>query len=357
MGNKNFIEINGKKYDAITGKMISPESNVPKTPVVKVNANTGGVVDGFVRRSTNKSIKHSVNPAVKQPQKSQTLMRKGVAKPTKVINKVKAEKPVIHKSHLGTSVKRTQTAMHTPKSQHVNKYGSPAHRTSVAKTTNPELSVKQESLPTQTDSSTKQASIHSSNRTTNIAAQKMINSALANANSHNETAPTHHKKKKQNKLLKKLGISRRALSISTFAVAAVLLVGFYAVQSVPNLSMRVAATRAGFDASMPSYKPSGFSFNGPINYKPGQVTISFKSNTDNREYDVKQQASNWNSDALLSNFVIAEGKQYQTYLDKGRTLYIYNGSNATWVDDGIWYQIEGDSEMTTDQLIRIASSI
>ena len=70
-----------------------------------------------------------------------------------------------------------------------------------------------------------------------------------------------------------------------------------------------------------------------------------------------RSASNWNSDALLSNYVVAENKQYQTYMDRGRTLFIYDGSNATWVDNGVWYQIEGDSRMTTDQLVRIAASI
>ena len=126
---------------------------------------------------------------------------------------------------------------------------------------------------------------------------------------------------------------------------------------MPNLSVRVAAARAGFDANMPGYKPSGYSFSGPINYSPGQVTITFKSNTDNKAYSVTQRASNWNSDALLSNYVVAENKQYQTYLDRGRTLYIYDGSNATWVDNGVWYQVEGDAEITTDQLVRIAASI
>jgi hypothetical protein len=157
--------------------------------------------------------------------------------------------------------------------------------------------------------------------------------------------------------MKKLGVSRRALSMSSAVLAVALLAGFFAIQNVPNLSMRVAATRAGFDAAMPGYKPAGFSFKGPIKYSPGQVSVSYESNTDARSYEVKQKASNWNSDALLANFVVAEGKQYQTFLDRGRTLYIYDQSNATWVDDGVWYQIEGQSNMTTDQLIRIASSI
>jgi hypothetical protein len=121
--------------------------------------------------------------------------------------------------------------------------------------------------------------------------------------------------------------------------------------------MRVASTRAGFAAEMPGYKPAGFSFKGPIAYQAGRVSVTFKSNTDDRQFTLTQSSSNWNSDALLANYVASEKKQYQTYLDKGRTLYIYDNSNASWVDNGIWYQIEGDSSLTTDQLIRIASSL
>jgi hypothetical protein len=209
---------------------------------------------------------------------------------------------------------------------------------------------------TSSTNSTHNPQSHHNSTHPQTATQKMLDKALASASSHEAETPIHHKKKRS-KLGKKLGISPKAASISMAVLAFVLLAGFFTVQSVPNLSMRLAATRAGFDATMPGYQPTGFSFKGPIKYSPGQVTISFKSNTDGRQYDVKQQASNWNSDALLSNYILAEGKTYQTYLDRGRTLYIYNGSSATWVDNGVWYTVEGESNMTTDQLIRIAASI
>jgi hypothetical protein len=363
VGNKNFIEINGKKYDSVTGKMLD---SAPATPQKKVTTITpqmnSGVVDGFTRRSPRKNTVHSnATPARKSPQKSQTLMRQTVKKPTPVAGKIAKAKPVIHKSHLGTSVKRTTIAMQTPKSQHVQKYGEINHRSSVVKTTSPNLAVKPEPTHVASNHSAQSTNQHHTNTSPHsanpTATQKMLGLALENATAHqNEHVPTHHKKRRS-KLTKKLGISARAMGLSSAVLAAVLLGGFFAVQNVPNLSMRLAASRAGFDASMPSYQPTGFSFKGPINYSPGRVTISYVSNTDNRQYDVKQQASNWNSDALLSNFVVAEGKTYQTYLDRGRTLFIYDESNATWVDNGVWYQIEGESDMTTDQLIRIASSI
>lgn len=363
MGNKNFIEINGKKYDAVTGTLLQESGQPIKKPVTTVHhAQNSGVVDGFVRRQKPTVNRAVAQPAVKHPQKSSTLMRHAVHKPNSVVSKVKAEKPVIQKSHLGTSVRRTETAMHTPKSTHINKFEEPAHRSSVVRTIQPGLSVKpqpashEEHLATHKPASLSQHQ-QQAHTTRSAAAEKMITAALANAHSHETAEPDTKVTRKRSRLMKKLGVSKRTLSISSASLAFVLLAGFFAIQNVPNLSMRVAATRAGFEASMPGYKPAGFSFKGPIKYSPGEVRVAYASNTDTRTYEVKQKASNWNSDALLANFVVAEGKQYQTFLDRGRTLYIYDKSNATWVDDGVWYQIEGESNMTTDQLIRIASSI
>jgi len=366
VGNKNFIEINGKKYDAVTGAMLHDSGQPIAKPITSVQpVQNSGVVDGFVRRQKPSVHRTAAQHAVKQVQKSSTLMRNAVNKPTSVVHKVKSDKPSIHKSQLGTSVRRSETAMHTAQSTQINKFEHPSNRSSVVKTMQPGLTVKHQvkqqvahaQSPIVSHSPVTQPIHHQQTTTRSLSAEKMINAALANAHSHEAVDYGTKTTKKRSRLMKKLGVSKRTMSMGSGALAVVLLAGFFAVQNVPNLSMRVAATRAGFDATMPGYKPAGFSFKGPIKYSPGQVSVSYASNTDKRSYEVKQKASNWNSDALLANFVVSEGKQYQTFQDRGRTMYIYDKSNATWVDGGIWYQIEGESNMTTDQLIRIASSI
>ncbi len=364
MGNQNYIVINGNKYDAVTGKLIADSSNVKQTvQTIKPESHpgtSGGVVDGFVRPSkkANVSRKAATN-AVKNPQKSRTLARKAVKKPNLVSSPRKQEKPGIQKKKLGVSPRRQFMANEVQKSPHIKKYGTEQARSSVIKKKMP-LAVKAEPNP----ETTHEAGLTSQSQTTQNssnhhkqASKKMIEAALANANSHNEDSPVKHKKTRKKRISKKLGISSKTFAVSASVLAFVLLAGFYAFQNIPNLSMRVAASRAGFDARMPGYTPSGFSFKGPINYHPGEVAVNYQANSDDREYSLVQRNSNWNSDALLANFIEPENKQYQTYLDRGRTLYIYDSSNATWIDDGIWYQIEGESDMTTDQLIRIASSI
>lgn len=368
----NVIEINGKKYDAATGKLLDTQSTTTpanqtkptasKSEAAKVVRKSGVSVDGMmgVRRSPKTA-------ATKPLQKSQTLMRSAVKKPTP---KSVPKTAPITKAHLGQSRQRVQTAAQTKQSPLVSHFGSngAGHSNVVKKVGH--LPVKEpthtaHSAPHHAPPSVAQV-IAKAGRTAsnasvekkNLVAAKMIENALASATSHEQPlVQQHHHAKRRHRLARRLGISARAVAISSTVLAGVLLGGFFAVQNVPNLSMRVAATQAGFDATMPGYRPAGFSFKGPINYSPGQVTISFKSNADSRAYELSQRASNWNSEALLANFVLENKQPYQAYEDRGRTLFIYGKSNATWVDNGIWYQIEGNSQLSTDQLIRIASSM
>lgn len=349
----NIIEINGKKYDAVTGTIIKNAAERPSKPQVVTHQKTGVVVDGFVRRP--KGTAHSVAAHVtKKPQKSQTLMRTAVRKPAATAKPQPIATSPFQKSHIAPPRQRLEAARQTPKSTQISRFGDVQHRSSVVKKVQ-HLPVAQHRAKIISDTPPKPVAQHAPAHQVSRPASAVIHQALAAATAHEQ--PHHPAPKSRRRLSHKLGVSSRALAISSTVLAGVLLGGFFAVQNVPNLSMRVAAARAGFAAGMPGYSPSGFRFSGPISYRPGQVTISFRSNTDDRSFAITQHASNWNSDALLANYVVAEGKQYQTYLDRGRTLYIYDGSNATWVDNGIWYQIEGDSGMTTDQLVRVAASL
>jgi hypothetical protein len=108
---------------------------------------------------------------------------------------------------------------------------------------------------------------------------------------------------------------------------------------------------------MPAYQPSGFALTSPIEAAAGVITLQFRSNTDHRTFNVSQRASNWTSQSLLASYVAPTGKPYQTYSDKGKTIYLYNNSSATWVNGGIWYQVEGASNLNTEQLLRLANSM
>ena len=151
---------------------------------------------------------------------------------------------------------------------------------------------------------------------------------------------------------------RRHLIPAAVSFASLALIsGFIIYNSLPSLTMRVAASRAGFDASVPSYQPSGYSFEGPVSYGPGRVVIKFNSKTDDRSYSIVQKESAWDSASLLDNFVVDEAENYLTFEEHGLTVFLLENSRATWVDDGIWYEVSGDAELNSEQLLKIASSL
>jgi hypothetical protein len=180
------------------------------------------------------------------------------------------------------------------------------------------------------------------------AAASILEKGLANAQSHiqplHQLAPARSKRR------------RRLVSFAASSFAVLLLAGFITYQNIPNISMRYAASRAGVSARMPDYQPAGFSLNKKIQYTPGQITLSFRSNTDERSFTITQRESSWNSETLRTNYIAAD-MPVQTFEDKGRTIYLYGDSNATWVNGGVWYEIKGDSLLNSDQLIRIATSM
>jgi hypothetical protein len=48
---------------------------------------------------------------------------------------------------------------------------------------------------------------------------------------------------------------------------------------------------------------------------------------------------------------------YQPFEANGRTIYIYDGNKATWVDGGVWFNIDGKANLNSDQLLKIADSL
>lgn len=340
---KNVIEINGKLYDTKRG--------VPLSHTVDSHRSVQSI-DGFVapkpqtiitptKREVHsidiKPVKHRQPPVHhkrRATQKSTILMRKSVKKPT-VGNKGPEIAPFSSKSRAHIRVDR---AHNTARSPYINKYRTVDHH--VAKRTEPIAVV----APPK-DHHNHQA-IHAtvqSHTAQPTKSEKLFTEALQKAE------PVA----KQKRSSKKRG---KAIGWSSGILAAILLVGFIAYINLPNINVIFASNRAGFSAAMPGYKPSGYAFSGPVNYEAGKVTINFKSNTDDRSYAIKQEVSNWNSQSLQENFLSAQDKSFTTTQEGGRTIYMYDNGSATWVNGGIWYQVESNS-LSSDQLLSIASSI
>jgi hypothetical protein len=364
--NKNFIEINGKKYDATTGRLITDEPHkIPKAPSKQAHVAPAApisgpkVVDGFMRPKPSHS-----HPAAHQPKhiehhkphKSKTLMRKSVAKP-----EVPA-KVITHKNPLNIpdttnepeglmlsrpDSKRNARAESTKKNGLISRFGFSSKKNLKHSSTHKTIGASE---PKHDQQVAKHPNV--------IKKDDMVHKAISRSEHHQKVAHGHkHRTPIRHRVAKKVGVSNRVANIAAASLVIVLVIGFVAYQNVPNLNMRIASTRAGFNASLPGYKPSGFSMAKNIEATPGQVVISFKSNSDDRSFKIIEKTSNWNSEVLLEKYITQNEVVYQTFQDKGKTIYIYDGSNATWVDAGVWYRVEGSSSLTNDQLLDIASSI
>lgn len=349
---QHIIELNGKNYDASTGKSIgASHSTAQKSSAPKriATASATKLVDG-IRAPRKSTAALRVGHA---PEHSKTLMRHVVKKPVvlkaeshptpKTTTKVAHAAPA-EQSDISQAIKpeRLLRAATTPKSTLISKFGRTKTfgRTDIVpvKPAPQSSNVKKVSAPTE------------ASKTPNAIDQ--ISAALEKADGHLQ--PKIKQQSTYHRLAKKLHVSPVILAGGATGLIVLAIGGWLAINNVPNIAMRVAATRAGIHATLPSYHPSGFGLQQPISYSSGEVNLKFTSNSDNRTFNIVQKSSTWDSQALFDNIVSKH--PYQVIQSNGRTVYIYNNI-ATWVDGGTWYQINGDTTLNSDQLLKIADSL
>lgn len=379
---KNTITINGRVYDTKSGMLIS--SGVNHNIVTPSQKNitqpalhaTPRNVDGVVRKRgithslsnqpqprqkkkiSNKVSRKTPSEATTFHQKTEvpkTLMRHVVQKPvtqktdpttkavsiivTQPAHKIIQTKHASIKSRQATVTKSSSIHKFFPKSQ---------HNVTVKTAFIPVQSAPPEEKDLSAPAPNKLAPpiAHSSSRFLQSAkTTTLLEDGIRNASSHKNNKYSH--KNSKNTLIK---------YVASFS--AVFILGlFFAYNNAPNFSMKMASKEAGFSASIPRYKPTGYSLKRSIQYQTGKVVVSYGSNLDEQKYSVTQIKTNMDPSSMISSYFGYAKDKYITNIVKGRTIYIYNGHNATWIDGGIWYNIEGSAQLSNDQLLKIAASI
>jgi hypothetical protein len=171
----------------------------------------------------------------------------------------------------------------------------------------------------------------------------IFEAAIAHATSHEQPAPKL--RRKHSKLVNVLA------GVGAFLI----LGGFITYLNIPNIEVHVASLQAGFHAQIPGYRPTGYALDGSIHAKNNTVAMRFTSG--DSSYTVTQQPSNWDSQTLLDNYVAFADGSHKAIQSHGRTIYIYGGTNATWVNGGVRYDISGDASLTSDELVSLATSM
>lgn len=351
---KTTIELNGRQYNAATGAIVGDNSPIPAStpaPTPAAPANPVRTIDGFIRKPTK-----AVQPAHK-PQPASTLMRSAVTKPTEpMVAPVQPSQPepAPVSLPLAHNEARQQRAKAVAQSSMVKKFGTGSSPAVSQTLTDVPVQPMPEHLappPPVAPPAAPPLGEPSAPTPPESSGSALFTQALENVDTTTDTS--HQLPAKASSGSKGL----KLLAAGTATLAIVLIIGFVGYKNIPNASLKIANFRAGFNASMPTYAPTGYTMQTSISATKGSVVLSYASPTEGKSYDVSQQPSNWNSQALLENFVAPKAFSYQTIQDHGRTIYIYGKRSATWVDGGKWYIVTGDANLTNDEFIRIASSI
>lgn len=350
--NRTTVEINGRLYDASTGEIVDSIQPVQ-------------VIDGFRMQAASpvhpSTPSRTVNQATRlhaKPQRTQKLHPAiaGKPQPVRTINNVIAPKAVpittiqpAAQAALDRSVQleRAKRAQQYSQSHHVSKFATttdaaPQPVPTVAQPRPMAAMPAAPASPVMPRPVVQQQRSPQANRPSQVVEQTA-------------EAPTEAASNDQ----KVSWYKRRVKLVPTTFVFMLLfgVGGYYVYSNIPHFALRIASSRAGVQASLPGYKPSGYEFAGPVSYADGVIEMGFKSNSDDRSYNIAVKESAWDSQSLLDNFIEPMTNDYAIFQQGGLTVYVYNQSNATWVDGGTWYTITGNQLMTSEQLLKIADSL
>lgn len=413
MGQQNIIELNGKKYDALSGALLG-ESRVKATPAAQAGAHRGRVIDGFMKAGKsgastvikpqpaaakaqpaaakplakatgspkNMDIRRVASPKSHlkphQPERPKTLMRHVVKKPeaslkpalkTTVPSEVMAAPKgtiaqPLEKKLSASSVNpfRLARSRHVAKSHHIRRFENQRGPVQHNVTPNtPPRPAQYASAPASRQNYQQRApqAIVAKNPAAATAAAApaapakqetstdIFEAALAHATAHEQKTPAHAKHRSSPR--------RRLVNVMAGIGAFLLIGGFFAYMNMTNIELHVASARAGFHAQLPHFQATGYAMDGGIESQHGKVAINYRSGSS--VYTVTQEASDWNSSTLLDQTTAERGQPAQTIQSMGRTIYIYDDSNATWVNGGVRYQVSGNASLNADDLVSLATSM
>ncbi|EDK72691.1 hypothetical protein TM7_0149 [candidate division TM7 genomosp. GTL1] len=332
MRGKTTIVINGRHYDGTTGLPVEKDEqrhSVNDVMFSKPAAKFAHPQAPPVAAEEPKPARsHAPATAIHSSlERSHTLVRSAVKRPTP---KHPAQHSRVH-ANVAKSPHITKFARHpepikkkvavSPRSDVVLHHRQPAHA--------------QPTMPTKQVSS-------------RAIKEHLINQQLATAqpNLHEEPQPEERKSRS------------RMASLATAGLALVLLGGYLTYLNMPVLSIRVAAAQAGIDATLPEYQPDGYRFNGPVSYSHGEIDMTYSANAGPQSYSISQKASDWDSQAVLDNYVLKESNgEYSIHSTGGLTVYTF-GTKAAWVNNGILHSIDySNAPLSYSQIERIASSM
>ena len=341
MASKNYVVINGRAYNTITG-MVMDDIDVKETEIKKEQL--------ISRRGTSVSNIHAAHV-----QKSSTLNRRHVKMPQRTPLAAKPQKARVDvKQHI--AVKKFSTPIVSKPAPQKIAINRPAEAHPVTRR------AQQRPLSVNTKLRKERQPLTMNNNPLVVVAPQKIEKPVAAKTAHQLKNEAIEKalsneiiSNKKSRRRQKKGGALRWLNTFSVGFAVMLLGGYLTYLSMPNISIKMAAVQSGIDAKYPGYKPDGYALNGPIKFKSGEVSMKYAYADGSSGYTITQQKSGWNSSAV-KEFFSEKHKNPNTTMIDGLTIYS-GGKEAAWVNGGILYQISGDANLSSSQIEKIATSL
>lgn len=315
----SIVEINGNRYDMVSGQLIGAAkkaANHIKRPI------DGLSIDGFtrpakmIRKSAVKPSVHALQRQVpsgtwqRQPERSKTLMRSAVKKPTQAQPESKVKTHGLAPNHA-----RTARAADVEQNSKVQRFGrlafSSKNKVSQAKTG--EIIPRGAHLATAASASVS-VTLPTAGTASHHRLERLLDYALANADAHKKAEQTRRQHRKYfGRLPRWAGLSLLILTLAS-------VIGIIIWHKVPVASMKLAATRAHINASLPT-PISGYKI-GPITASQHTVTTTIQSISNSfKKYTVTERAANQPLTSLAA-LASGNGHQVQTVQDQDKTYIL-----------------------------------
>ena len=150
---------------------------------------------------------------------------------------------------------------------------------------------------------------------------------------------------------------KKFISFSMGFAVAIFGVGYLTYINLPDIASRITAFQSGMAVETPAYIANGYSPKGLAYFDGKNVIFEYKKGDSN--YKVQQSQSGWDSSALLQNYVTKKwSEDYSTTYSNGLTIYSNRRGESVWVNNGKLYKVEVSGNKISDEEIRkIATSL
>jgi hypothetical protein len=150
---------------------------------------------------------------------------------------------------------------------------------------------------------------------------------------------------------------RHVSSMAAGTLALLVIAGFAAYQNTPGIQLKIASVQAGVATNMPNFKAAGFAYNG-AKAESGKLTVGFSSQS--AHYQLVQQTTNLSGSDIIQNIGATDASgtpDYRTLHTGTTTVYRFDNTNATWVQNGKWYTVTGTGALTDTQVKNLVSNV